>query len=203
MRYAVAAHAATAAEGAQVKHMAFFAAATALVLLGGCTNEPAPAEPSNPDGAAAAPTGAPAAAAPATAAPAADAAPFIPVATVLELMNGTIVHAAEKFWGSVAVIVDADGVHENYPESEEEWEEVWAAAITIAESGNLLMMAPRAVDNGPWQRYSRRLIDAGSNAAAAALAQDPELIFATGEEVYNVCAGCHMVYSPEARETRE
>lgn len=171
-----------------------FLAAAAIALVGGCTDDPVPADGSGPN------AGSPP---PAAAAPAAEAPPFMPAASVLELMNGPIVHAAEVFWGSVAVVVDAEGVHELYPETDEEWEEVWAAALTIAESGNLLMMPPRAVDGGPWQRYSVRLVEAGMRAAAAAQARDTEQIFATGEEIYNVCAGCHEVYSPDAAETRE
>jgi hypothetical protein len=187
-----------------MNHIFCIAAAVVVILLAGCADDRAPSDASAPPAPSdeSAQPAAPTTPAP-TAATAGTETPFIPVATVQELMNSTIVHAAEEFWGSVTVVVDADGVHELYPETDEEWEQVWAAAITIAESGNLLMMAPRAVDAGPWRRYSRRLVEAGTKAAAAARAKDPEQVFATSEEVYNVCAGCHMVYSPDARETRE
>ena len=156
--------------------LAVTAAAAALV---GCGNDPSTVQ-------------APAADPPA----AAVAPPFMPVATVLELMESTLAHAAEEYWGAVIVIVDENGVQEQYPETAEEWEEVWAAAITIAESGNLLMMAPRAVDTGAWMQYSRALVEVGVKAAEAALAQDPDQIFAAGEEVYNACVACHMAYIP-------
>jgi hypothetical protein len=158
------------------------AAAAAAALLLGCSEDPA--------------TDGPAAAAAPAAAPAAAAAPYLPIASVLDLMEGTIAHAAEDYWGAVTVIVDETGVHEHYPESDDEWEEVWASAITLAESGNLLMMTPRAVDNGAWMRFARALVEVGAKAAEAALAQDPEQIFAAGEEVYNVCTGCHTRYIP-------
>ena len=112
------------------------AAALAALLLGGCATAPSPPAPTSE----AAPP------------PVPSTAPFMPVATVLELMESVIAHAAEAYWGAVQVIVDENGVTENFPETDEEWEEVWAAAMSIAESGNLLMMAPRAVDNGPWMR---------------------------------------------------
>jgi cytochrome c553 len=123
--------------------------------------------------------------------------PYKPVTTVLELMESVILHASEVYWESVQVTVDETGVHERAPQSDEEWEAVWVAALTIAESGNLLMMAPRAVDEGAWMEFARSLIDAGVEAAAAAEAQDVERVFAAGEQVYNVCAGCHGRYAVE------
>jgi hypothetical protein len=123
--------------------------------------------------------------------------PFKPVTTVLELMESVIAHAAEVYWESVQVIVDADGVHERKPETDEEWESVWASAVAIAESGNLLMMTPRAVDDGAWMQFSRSLVEAGVEAAAAAQAHDVDRVFAAGEQVYNVCTGCHARYVPQ------
>ena len=111
-------------------------------------------------------------------------------------MESVIAHAAEVYWESVQVTVDADGEHELDPETDEEWESVWAAALAIAESGNLLMMTPRAVDDGAWMEFARSLIDAGVEAAAAAEAHDPDRVFAAGEQVYNVCLGCHTRYVP-------
>lgn len=122
--------------------------------------------------------------------------PFKPVTTVRELMESVIAHSAEVYWGSVQVTVDAAGEHEKKPQTDEEWEQVWAAALMLAESGNLLMLAPRAVDNGAWMQFARSLIEAGAEAAAAAQAHDVERVFAAGEQVYNACAGCHARYVP-------
>jgi hypothetical protein len=118
------------------------------------------------------------------------------VATVLELMESIIAHAAEVYWDAVSIIVDENGVIERYPETDEEWEEVWSAAVSIAESGNLLMMAPRAVDDDDWMQMSVALVEAGQEAAAAAQAKDPERVFDAGERVYNVCLACHARYVP-------
>lgn len=125
----------------------------------------------------------------------APATPYKPVATNLELMESIIAHAAEEYWGSVRVVVDEDGVTEYFPETDEEWEEVWAAGLSIAESGNLLMMPPRAVDE-EWLRLSARLVDVGLEAARAALAKDTDAVFAAGEQVYYVCVECHDRYIP-------
>src|SRR6185503_3375444 len=120
--------------------------------------------------------------------------PYKPVATVRVLMESVVAHAAETYWGSVQGTVDETGVHERQPQTDEEWEQVWAAALSIAESGNLLMMAPRAVDEGAWMQFARSLVDVGAEAADAAQAHDVERVFAAGEQVYNVCTACHARY---------
>jgi len=149
--------------------------------LAGCTGEP--------QATAQAPEAAPPAAQAAT--------PYKPVATNLELMESLIAHAAEEYWGSVRIVVDANGVTEHVPETDEDWEEVWAAGLSLAEAGNLLMMPPRAVDD-EWVRISGKLVDAGVEAAAAALSRDYEQVLAAGERVYNVCVECHGRYIPDS-----
>lgn len=134
---------------------------------------------------------------PEAAEPPAAAAPYKPVATTLELMESLIAHAAEEYWTSVRIVMDADGVTEYVPETDEEWEEVWAAGLSLAESGNLLMMPPRAVDD-EWIRISGELVDVGVEAAAAALSRDYEQVLAAGERVYNVCVECHARYVPDS-----
>lgn len=126
--------------------------------------------------------------------------PFKPVATVQELMNGPIQWAADAYWQSVSVTVDFEGTHENFPESDDEWHDVWAAGLTIAESGNLLMMAPRAKDDRVWMRLSEALVTVGLEAAEAAKAQDTDKVFDAGEKVYNVCTTCHELYAPDPVE---
>jgi cytochrome c5 len=113
-------------------------------------------------------------------------------------MESVIAHSAEVYWEAVSIIVDENGVTENFPETDEQWEEVWSAAMSIAESGNLLMMAPRAIDSDAWMQMSAALITAGSEAAAAAVAKDPNRVLDAGEQVYNVCLACHARYIPQA-----
>ena len=123
--------------------------------------------------------------------------PFKPAATVVQLMEGPIAHAAEVYWDSVSTIVDKDGIHENFPRNDEEWEAVWAAGLTIGESGNLLMMSTRARDNAEWMRLSAALVDVGMEAAQVAEAKNPDKVLEVGEKVYNVCTECHMKYITE------
>jgi len=123
--------------------------------------------------------------------------PFKAVASVEQLMEATVQPAADAYWGAVSTVVDKDGVHENFPRTDEEWEKVWAGAMTIAESGNLLMMSPRAKEDEDWMKLSVALVDIGQEAAKIAESKNPEAVLEVGERVYNVCTQCHMKYIVE------
>ena len=91
-------------------------------------------------------------------------------------------------------------VRVGYPTTDEEWEAVWAAAITISESGNLLMMSPRAKDEADWMKHSADLVKVGVDARKAAESKNPEKVLEWGEQVYNVCTACHMQYITDPAE---
>jgi hypothetical protein len=152
------------------------------------STEAPPAEAPPADAEAAAPV--------AAAAPAAAESPYKPVASVRDLMRGTIELAAETYWGSVAVVVDSEGEHEYMPETDEEWLEVWAAGLTVAEAGNLLLMPPRAVDEPEWRELALAMVDAGLAAAQVAADRDFQGMFDEGERIYNTCLECHQTYVP-------
>ena len=120
--------------------------------------------------------------------------PFKTTVTVEQLMEGPVAHGAEVYWNSVSTIVDKEGVHEHFPTNDEEWEAVWAGALTVAESGNLMMMPGRAKDDGDWMKLSAQLVDAGMNAAKAAEEKDKDKVLEEGGNLYTVCANCHMKY---------
>jgi cytochrome c553 len=126
--------------------------------------------------------------------------PYNPQATVLQLMEGPIAHGAEEYWNSVSTIVDKDGVHENFPKTDEEWEHVWSGAITIAESGNLLMMPSRARDDGDWMKFSAQLVEVGMAAAKAAEDKNKDKVLEEGGNVYTVCTACHEQYIVDAAD---
>jgi hypothetical protein len=120
--------------------------------------------------------------------------PFKAVATVDQLMLGPIQHAASTYWNAVSTVVDKDGIHENFPRNDREWTAAWAAAITLAESGNLLMMPERARADADWNTLALQLVEAGNRAAEAAEARNADLVLEQGEKVYEVCTACHMKF---------
>lgn len=122
---------------------------------------------------------------------------FSIVADVPELMLTIIEPAAEAYWDAVGWIDEESGTTELRPRTVEEWEAVRNAAFLIAESGNLLMMQERALDETAWIPMSQALIDVGREAIAAAESMDPLAVFNTGAEVYYVCTNCHATYALE------
>ena len=114
--------------------------------------------------------------------------------TTRDLMAGMIDASADALWDSVGTIWDENGENHWEPETDEEWLAVTGAAMTLIESGNLLMLGNRARDTDQWMAYSQEMIDAGAVALEAAQARDPERIFDSGEVVYNACNNCHNIY---------
>ena len=120
--------------------------------------------------------------------------PFEPVATVDEIMHGILDPAADVLWASVGWILTEEGTEEIYPRNQEEWDQVEYAGITIMETGNLLMIGERAMDQEGWMETCRALVDIGKVVVEAALSQDPDEIFRIGGDVYDVCTSCHETY---------
>ncbi len=131
--------------------------------------------------------------------------PFDPVANVKQLMVSVLEPAAEVYWDAVGSVTDAKGTVEFSPKTAAEWDAVRNSAFVIAESGNLLMMAPRAMDATDWMSLSRAMIEAGARAIKAAEARDPVAVFDVGAQVYDSCTNCHATYAlgtlrPNARQ---
>ena len=123
--------------------------------------------------------------------------PYEAVADVRTLMLTVVEPAAEVYWDSVGTIITRQGTEEIAPETAAEWEAVRNAAMTVAESGNLLLLPGRAQEGERWIGLSRALITNGRKAVAAAESRDPEAVFEAGGEVYLICADCHAAYAPQ------
>jgi hypothetical protein len=80
------------------------------------------------------------------------------------------------------------------PKDDAEWEKVQAHAAVLGESGNLLMLPPRAVDTAEWASFSRALIASAKVAQQAAQKRDVEGLLEAGNQIYEVCDGCHKKY---------
>lgn len=147
---------------------------TCAVLVAGCAPDPPSSEPDSAS------------------------ADFVPVADVQQLMLTILEPAAEEYWDAVGWIVDTTGTTYIRPETLEDWEAVRNAAFVIAESGNLLLMEGRAIDDDAWTGMARAMIDVGERAIEVAEARDEQGVFDVGAEVYQSCTNCHVRY---ARET--
>jgi hypothetical protein len=117
-----------------------------------------------------------------------------PIATVKQLMNGIVTPASTTVYRSVSIIIDEEGVHENHPRSDEEWDVVAASAAALAEAGGLLMLDGRAPDTERWVEMSQAMIDASLISMRAAQDQDKEALLASGEALNASCDSCHQGY---------
>jgi hypothetical protein len=120
--------------------------------------------------------------------------PFKPIADNKLLMQSVIDPNADVIWESVKTIITAQGTEEIRPRTEEEWTAVRNSAITLAESGNLLMMVPRAKDGDEWMKRAQELIDTSQAAIRAVEAKNADRLFTVGGEIYESCSNCHQKY---------
>jgi hypothetical protein len=122
--------------------------------------------------------------------------PYKPIADVKQLMQGIVDPSADVVWESVATIFTKDHVEERRPRTKEEWEHVRSNAMILTESGNLLMMSPRAKDGGDWMKMAQGLVDTASVALRAADAKDADGLLKVGGEIDEACENCHKKYWP-------
>ena len=117
-----------------------------------------------------------------------------PIATTRQIMAAMTRPAADAIFQSVQTTVSDKGTEEIYPRNDDEWALLGAQAATLAESGNLIMAGPRAVDNGDWVKMSQAMIDAARQTLAAVDKKDKEAVLASGETVNISCDNCHERY---------
>ena len=122
--------------------------------------------------------------------------PYKPIADVKQLMQGIVDPSADVVWESVATIFTKDHVEERRPRTKAEWDHVRSNAMILTESGNLLMMAPRAKDGGDWMRMAQDLVDTASIALRAADAKDADGLLKVGGQIDEACENCHKKYWP-------
>ena len=107
-----------------------------------------------------------------------------PVATMKELMLD-VIHPASN---SLLLAINRGG-----PGDDKAWAEARRSALTLAESGNLLIMRNRAA---VWVADARRLTDAGTAAYRAAAARDPRALAALADRIDASCTTCHAQFRP-------
>jgi hypothetical protein len=142
--------------------------------------------------------------------------PFLPTATIQDLMDSEIDPTADFIWGSVGTIITAAAVEHRQPRTEEEWKELRRKTITLVEATNLLLIPGRHVANeefpsaGPGVLSSaeieRKLAADPSRFDAFALGlrevalrellaidhRDVAALSAAGEALDNACEACHV-----------
>jgi hypothetical protein len=117
--------------------------------------------------------------------------------TMANLMAMVIEPAADTLWSNAGWVESAAGYEELYPTTDEGWAFVEAQSAVVAESGNLLALPGRALDNDAWMVYSEGIVEAGLMALDAAQRRHKEDFFQAGAQLYSVCSACHQAYNPD------
>ena len=107
-----------------------------------------------------------------------------PVATMKQLMVD-VIHPASN---ALLLLINRGG-----PSDDKEWAEARRSALTLAESGNLLIIRNRAT---AWIADARLLTDAGAAAYKAAEAKDGKALAAQSDRIDASCTTCHKQFRP-------
>src|SRR4051812_18812176 len=146
---------------------------------------------------------------------------FQPDASIQDLMQNVVDHNADILWESVAVISSEKGIEERMPRTDEDWATVRAAAVTLAEATNLLMIPDRKVvhegkvlqdsevegilkagqiqslidgDRAKFASKALALHSAALAALAAIDAKDHNKLSDVGGAIDEACEQCHTTY---------
>jgi hypothetical protein len=76
-----------------------------------------------------------------------------------------------------------------------EWAAIRRNAVTLAESGNLLLLPGRS-RQGDWAKDAKLLADVGAAAYKAAQAKDLSALAALTDSLDAACTTCHKQYRP-------
>jgi hypothetical protein len=129
---------------------------------------------------------------------------------VKEIMGHMVDYNAFGVWNRQGWLIDKDGPHELFPTTEAEWLNAESAAISLAETSNVLLLPGRPQDEDRrWVDYAHALYDASMKAQATAqkageiMAKTPtgaeydaakQAFFEAGSEIYEACLQCHNHY---------
>jgi hypothetical protein len=122
--------------------------------------------------------------------------PFDTTVSVKDLMANVMDPAADVIWGSVGTIMTQEGTFEKAPASDDEWNQVKASAITLIETGNLLMIPARSGGDAEWITLAQAMIAQSKRAIKAAEDHDKEATFNIGADLYDSCTNCHKRFDP-------
>jgi len=149
----------------------------------------------------------------------ADKAGFMPDVTIIEIMESMVMPSAQALWDAVGVDVTAQGQVEKKPETEEQWAALRAAAVTLAEATNSLVVPGRhaappgtksaspdselepaqieallAKDRPAWVAHAAVLHATAMQAIGAIDSRNIDAISEVGGAIDEACESCHLQF---------
>jgi hypothetical protein len=152
------------------------------------------------------------------------------VGSVRDVMHILVEPNADKIFDSVAIDVNASGIHEQKPETDEQWDELEHAAIGLAEAVNLIKMIGRPMaqpgemntdPEGPelapaviaakvnrtravWNKHANHLQDLAIKTLTVVAKKDAKALFDIGGDLDQACENCHLEYwYPDDKKNRK
>jgi hypothetical protein len=142
---------------------------------------------------------------------------LVAIVSIEEVMRYVIDPAADALWESVVTEVTETGVHEVKPESDDDWERLRGAAVTLSEATNLLLMDGRPVaaegsvselpgvdlepeqieallaeNRDAWTQFVLGLQASGLTMLEAIDAHDVDALLVAGDGLDLACENCHQ-----------
>jgi hypothetical protein len=139
--------------------------------------------------------------------------------SIAEIMESMVMPAAQALWEAVGVDVTEKGEIEKKPETDEQWAQLRAAAVTLAEATNALLvpgrhaapvaapaadsdaeLAPAEIEallakqRPAWVAHAQALRVTAMQALAAVDARDIDKISDAGGAIDEACEGCHLQF---------
>lgn len=114
-----------------------------------------------------------------------------------EVMVALVNHAADPIWLAAW----------RNPETDKDWRTLERMAYQLQVAGALLVipgngpMDDEWTSNPQWESWSRQLEAAGERAVKAVAARDLARISSSGDEIVDVCEGCHITFKPDLPTT--
>ena len=112
---------------------------------------------------------------------------FQPVGTVRQIMLGIVAPTSDVIFK----------VPNEAPKDDKAWTTVQNSALTLAETGNLLMLPGRAKDKEEWLKQAKALVATGAAAFRAANNKDVKALADIGDKIDETCEACHAKYLPK------
>jgi hypothetical protein len=145
-----------------------------------------------------------------------------PVATLGEVMHIMFEDNAYRIFDAVVITINADGITEKRPTTDQEWEEVLHATLALAEAPNLIVnigrdgrtigsrddMEPRPDDElspeqiqariderrDVWVKYATDFQAVTREAIAVVTRKDAQALFDVGGRINQACENCHEAF---------
>jgi len=109
-----------------------------------------------------------------------------PPATVKDVMTTMTIPASDVIFAASSEL----------PKTDEQWAALRQGAMTLAESGKLLMTSAFAKDRTAWMERAGEMVTRAEATLRVAQAKNSEALEQASNDVYETCEACHARYLP-------